>query len=360
MKFLYKIWSGYDGFQPAVISERRLPGGLLELGWDRYIEAVERGDEVWVYFFGSHSFVNGVYVKGVAHRVDVTDRAVQLRVREFSEEQPLTDAETAARIRQVVRARGRQVFVLPEQLEAAPLCTMTTTATSCAKRQCGSCATWQAMPRVTPNALGRPARLSPDFDAFVPAYWVIARRNFIHQSGRRIRRDIQRTSDLFYRFKVGEPRLAVPLALAMREELAERGLEDFDCVTPVPLSPDKEEAGELHRTRVLANELARLLGIRSRDLLSLSEPTSKRVLRRERGYSAEQFEAAYERRLVVDPAVERIARIALLDDVCTEGSTLSACLARLSEMNPGLEVVAVTAGQMTVKAAVRREQEVVR
>jgi hypothetical protein len=62
LKFLFKIWSGYDGFRPAEIPNRQLPGGLLRLGWGRYIEAVELGTEVWVYFHGPHAFENGVYV----------------------------------------------------------------------------------------------------------------------------------------------------------------------------------------------------------------------------------------------------------------------------------------------------------
>ena len=37
MKFLYKVWSNYDGFTPAEIPARQLPGGLLRLGWARYI-----------------------------------------------------------------------------------------------------------------------------------------------------------------------------------------------------------------------------------------------------------------------------------------------------------------------------------
>jgi len=215
------------------------------------------------------------------------------------------------------------------------------------------------MPRVAPRALARPARLSPDFEAFVPGYWVIPPRNFIHQSGRRIRPEIQRTSDLFYRFKVGADELAVPLALGMREALVDRGLEQFDCIVPVPLSPDKQAAGELHRTGTLADELGRVLDVRRCDLLSLSEPTSKRVLRGEHGYTAGRFESTYGRRLLIEPEAERLTRLILLDDVCTEGSTLSACLDALHVINPGLEVVAATAGQMTVRAAVRRERDLV-
>src|ERR1700729_2536258 len=50
VKFLYKIYSGYDGFQPARIDGRMIDGKTLRLGWDKYLDVVEPGAEVWVYF----------------------------------------------------------------------------------------------------------------------------------------------------------------------------------------------------------------------------------------------------------------------------------------------------------------------
>jgi hypothetical protein len=104
MKFLYKIWSGYDDFEPSAIpSRRRLHGGRLRLGWGQYLDAVEADSEIWVYFFGPHRFRNGVYVKGVPDKIDRAHHAVFLRVRDFSLEEPLTDHATSARIAEVVR-----------------------------------------------------------------------------------------------------------------------------------------------------------------------------------------------------------------------------------------------------------------
>jgi predicted amidophosphoribosyltransferase len=75
--------------------------------------------------------------------------------------------------------------------------------------------------------------------------------------------------------------------------------------------------------------------------------------------SAGAFEAAYGRALYVDPAAGEYDRIVLVDDVCTEGSTLSACATALWEVNPSMDIVLATAGQMTVRAAVKHEADLV-
>jgi hypothetical protein len=357
VKFLYKVWSKYDGFTPAQVPARRLPGGLLRLGWARYIEAVERGTEIWVYFHGPHAFENGVYVKGVAHAIDVDQGEVLLRIRQASTSVPLTDASTSARIAAIVAARGLQVFLLPDALDVAPTCNVDTSAMTCAHRSCDGCQTWQALPLIAPRNLGWPARLPQSLADFVPAYWVIPPRNFIYMRSGRFKLGIRRTDELFRRFKTGEKRLAFPLALGIREALATRGLDSFDAIVPIPLSPDKEAAGEIHRTRLLARELARLLGVPVREPLSLDGAISKRRLRGDQGYSASLFEYVYRRKLVINDTIDGLQRIALIDDVCTEGSTIRASTSILKAKNPALEVVAATAGQMTVRAAVLHEDD---
>ena len=95
----------------------------------------------------------------------------------------------------------------------------------------------------------------------------------------------------------------------------------------VPLSPDKEAAGEIHRTHLLASET---LAPAHLPRASRAEPIRadfKRRLRGDKGYSARGFEAAYSLQLEVAKSMLRgMSRVLLVDDVCTEGSTISACM----------------------------------
>lgn len=352
MKFLYKIHSGYDGFSPTRIDGRMIDGKTLRLGWDKYLDVVEPGAEVWVYFRGPHKFENGVYVKGIVERVDLDNRAVFLRVREHSTVAPLSDAATSVRLAQAIAVRYRQVFVLPDDLETVPDCNLTTTADSCARHRCGDCRTWEALPRVSADALHVPARLEGRVEAYVPAYWVIPARSFLYYEDRPIKAAVRRTSDLFYDFKTGGRNLAYPLALGMFSVLAKAGHLDADLIVPVPLSPDKAEKGELHRTLALAQALRPMVKAPVAQCLELTSAVSKRRLRGAYGYTASQFEAAYAAALTVNEMPEGTRTVILVDDVCTEGSTLRVTARALRAANPSLEIVAATAGQMTVRRVV--------
>jgi len=353
VKYLYKIYSNYDGFTPASIPERMAEGRLLELGWEHYIDVVNVGEEVWVYFFGRHRFENGVYVKGIVNKIDATNRLVRIRIREYSTAQPLTDAVTSQRVANAVARRNVQVFLLPTEWAVEPECSVNGSADSCKQRQCEACPSWQGLPKIGDDDCGWPARLSRRYERFSPGLWVIPPRCYWRLA--ELSEPIRRSSELFYRFKTGESALAFPLALAMYEVLKEQKALDFDCVIPIPLSPDKQERREINRTKILARELAALLGIKVADQLSLSAPISKRQLL-SAGWTQTQFEYRYYQLLKVDLEVRKYSRILVLDDVCTNGSTLDCALRRIREVHPECELTATTAGQMIVKNVIRDEQ----
>jgi predicted amidophosphoribosyltransferase len=224
------------------------------------------------------------------------------------------------------------------------------------QHRCRSCPAWQNLAKIGNSHCAWPARLSRRFERFSPGLWVIPPRCYWRQA--EISEPIHRGSQLFYRFKTGQSSLAFPLALAMYEALKQQQSLGFDCVVPIPLSPDKQERGHFNRTRILANELAALLGVRVADLLSLSAPISKRQFL-SAGWTQAEFEYHYHQLLRVDARVTKYARILLLDDVCTQGSTLNCALRRIREAHPHAQLTATTAGQMLLKSVVTDDRLIV-
>lgn len=355
MRFLYKIWSGYDGFTPRRIPERRDPKNRLILGWTHYIDMLEPGAEVWVYFHWQNRYERGVYVKGFVDEIDDARQQVYLRVREHSTGRPLTDERTNGQVAEAVAQRNRQVFYLPETL-LPPVadCTLE----NCKAGYCERCERWRSIPLVAAADLRRPSRLPSTIRDFVPGFWVVPSRCFLWREGASVSRAIQAGSDMFYRFKAGEARLAYPLARGIYDALSARGTLDFDCIVPIPLSTDKASSGELHRTLTLARELGQLLGVRAAEILTLHGPISKRKLRNA-GVSMREFERRYLDLLTVDDRIGRYDRVLLVDDVCDHGSTMRCAVERLLYARPGLEVTCAAAAQMIVKEAVRQYSRLV-
>lgn len=346
MKFLYKIHSGYDGFRPAVLPDR-MKNGRLQLGWRHYIDVVESGWECWLYFHGPHRFDNGVYAKGIVDDIDIDGGTVTLRVLRYHTDKPLTTRATSALVAEAVTTRYRQVFLWPEDLELTPHCNIT----SCATRLCGECSTWKNQALIVEGQSAIPSRLRNSiYKDVVAAHWIVPSRCY----ARDVRAEIRSLTRRFTEFKLGEMAYAYPFALSMFEQLERRGLLAFDYVVPIPLSPDKVEKGEKHRTRELAKELSRLLGVRLREMLKLSSNVSKRRMQKE-GCTIPQFERKYRSSLQAS-VPNNASCILLVDDVMTRGSTIAQALDAIGEQKPLAEVVVVTAGQMIVKEVVVDDQ----
>lgn len=342
MRFLYKIHSGYDGFRPRVLPER-MADGRLRLGWRHYIDVVEKGWECWVYFHGPHRFANGVYAEGIVDGIDLAAREVSLRVREHRTDAPITSAEESARVAEVVAPRYRQVFLWPDDWTVPPDCQPS----ACKERRCGDCATWRKLPLIAAGASEPPRRLRRSVhEEVVPAHWIVPRRCY----ETRIAAGVRDLTRRFTAFKLGEMAYAHPFALAMFEQLRRRDLLEFGCVVPVPLSPDKAERGECHRTLELARELGRLLAVPVREMLRLSVSVSKRRMQAD-GFTVAQFEGRYREALEADVPADA-GRILLVDDVMTRGSTAAEATRAIRAARPETAVVVATAGQMIVKEAV--------
>ncbi len=247
MRWVYKIWSGYDGFRPSQIPHRVRPGGELDLGWAKYADVAEPGDDVWVWFYQGDRFTPGVYAKGIVESIDPLKQQLVLQTQEWGASTPLTTPKENAVLAAVVAPRGRQVFVLPDDFRRFDDCTAKITgAGSCLLRQCDYCTVWPRLPVIKPQHVHTPDLLAGRVVAFAPAYWVVANRSFAWNRSGDVRLGVNDTTRMFYRFKTGEAALAYPLAKGVVAALAKRQLLEADAIVPVPLSPEKAKAKEIH------------------------------------------------------------------------------------------------------------------
>ncbi|MFH1465624.1 MAG: hypothetical protein ABIO70_14655 [Pseudomonadota bacterium] len=347
MRFLFKIHSGFDGFRPAVIRQRMTADGLVRLGWSRYFDDAEIGSEVWVYFHGPHKFEPGVYIRGRVRRRDAATLTVYLKPIEISTTRPLTDAAMSARVAAAVSKRYRQVFYFPPALAPAPDCDLDTKRTTCADHRCEDCDRWKSFPRIGAGSFRNPVRLTnAPVVGFQAGWWVVPSRCYLRNA--EIPPSVHQASNLFYEFKVGAIELAFPLAAALVNELRSARALRFNAVVPIPLSPDKEAAREMHRTRELARCVSELTGAPVIEALSLTVPLSKR-----RFIAAGGTRAAFERKYTESLAVSDLpaaGSILLLDDVATHGSTIACAARKIKQASPRLTIQAATAGQMIMKA----------
>ena len=354
MRFLFKIYSAYDGFRPSVIGNR-MHDGLVHLKWPVYFDDAEKGSEVWVYFHGPHRFENGVYIKGRIQHRDPQTSSVYLRPSSFSTTRPLTKPAISRRVAEAVQTRYRQVFFFPPSLVPAPDCDLNAMATTCSDRQCLDCKRWRHLPIITNRSYHLPERIRSESRLkFRAGIWVIPSRCYRRRVS--IPSGIHDTSNLFYRFKVGDEALAFPLAAfinrAMRMD-GEIDLDSIDAIIPVPLSPKKARMKELHRTRVLAAELSELTSIPVVEAVALKKSISKRSLVNDEGWTMVRFENYYQSLLQVTTEINNFRSVIIVDDVATRGSTLRCVTRALRRRQLDLEIFALTAGQMILKATCR-------
>lgn len=210
MRFLFKIYSGYDGFRPAVI-EQRMEGGLVPLTWPVYFDDAEKGAEVWIYFHGPHRFENGVYIRGRIQRREPLTKKIYLHPTKYSLNKPLSDPATSAEVAATVGTSRRQVFFLPPSLAPTPNCDLHAMATTCSSRLCQDCDRWQHLPTIADNSYRTPERIKKEPRLkFRAGVWVIPSRCYLRNA--KIPKGVHNTSNLFYRFKVGDKAMAFPLA----------------------------------------------------------------------------------------------------------------------------------------------------
>ncbi len=348
MIYVYKVNTDYGGLRPSTLLNRLDSRGRIHLGWRQYADVVEPDDEVLVYFHG-RSITPGAYFRCRADEVDLADKRVWLRILQGEPDRPLSDAQEARRLTTLVSQSRRQVFILEDDVPF-DCSALQPGASSCATRACNHCEVWRLLPRVTPESLGRPERLDAVVATHSAGFWAVPPRSFALTEGAVVSREARWANAIVKSFKSGEKALAYTLAAGIHQALTDADVPRVDALVPIPLSPDKAEAGELDRARAVALQLSFLLRVPVKDVLKLKAAISKRALRNA-GMTAGDFERAYKQRLEADRTqLSRARRVLIIDDVCTYGSTLGVAARALISAYPRLAVHTAAGAQMAIRA----------
>jgi hypothetical protein len=349
VRVLYTVHGASEGFDRRWLLPRLSPDRRLALPWPSPAASTAPGDAV-VIRAAPDQASDHARIEGAVESIDRANEHVSLRVDHLALDESLAEPTTAFGAEGSL-ADSQAVFMLPDELAIVDVRVVGSARAIDRTHRCH-------LPIIPASAARSPPRLSHDYDDYVPAFWVLQAGSYLYGARRHIRPEVDDASALCLRFKFGETARAAALAVALYEALRARNLGEFDCVTPIPLSPEKAAAGKPHRARELSVHLAGLLRAEVLELLSLRTPMSKGARRAVDGLSPSAFEIEYAAALEVDDAVQHVDRLLIVDDICNQGSTFNAVLAGIRSVRTAINAVAAAAGQVANPVSVRDQDSI--
>ena len=353
MKYLYKINSIYDGFTPQKIEERMEKNTFLTFNWKEYFDEVELGDIVFTYFTGS-TITKGIYlICKVSKKLD--NKKVLGRVLRYDQKEPLISPSEFTKYEGNIITRPiGSVYVIPSFLDIAfeDLRKKVTISEieieeeancyRCETKNCTDCSL------LKPNFLikwdNEVALEIPRVEQVVAPFWIIPRQS--HWMKKTITE--HPISRIFYDFKSGYQAYSRLFAFGIQKAIENDPRFNniqFDFILGVPLSPEKKKNNELDRV----SELCKVLSVETKipyfpEGLSLTTHITRREYKR---MGKSTFEADYYASLKIDIEVSlREKTILIIDDVMTDGVTLSVISKKIKDSQPDCHIYGATAGIM--------------
>ena len=366
--FVYRINASYDGFTPSKIPERK-SGNRLIFNWNAYLEALDVGDIVLVYFFGSKC-KSGIYAVVKIYKYDLTkkNQNVQGTIIECSTDNknPLITHEDSkdffGRLFSL-RKRGSEINV-PRELEDKiyELLKENENLINKLDKQ-------NILLPGSPNFPSYDITQTPLIDFGKEVSQRIKENNpicayFIRPTQASwITQTPKYLPNITYAFnglKRGDMCNIDFFANALAKQTQKYldGVADnYGLVTGIPLCLDKLNAGEVDRVGKLSEAFAERKGLPYEHLFILNGRISRRLYKK-KGFSTEKFIADYKQNLtirkkkILKDLVKSGKGMILIDDVYTDGVTTSTvidCCRNISGCE-NLEVKVITLGLM-VKVA---------
>ncbi|MCG8580729.1 MAG: ComF family protein [Bacteroidales bacterium] len=141
----------------------------------------------------------------------------------------------------------------------------------------------------------------------------------------------ERVQHLLYEIKYrGNKQLGEVLGKQLGNNIMKSGYTTIDVIIPIPLHPKKMAKRGYNQAEVIAQGMAKVLGIRvdvSSVIRNIHTPSQTRKGRFERWQNVEDIFT------IIDDRAIRDKHILLVDDVITTGSTMEACVNQLTTIN---------------------------
>jgi len=337
--FIYRINVNYDGFYPSGIPARRSGNNLL-FNWAAYLEALDIGDLVLVYFFGGNS-KKGVYALARINRLDLSknENNVKASLIKFSsdDQEPLIPYENNRDYFDPLfrlRRRGSEISV-PSDFENLTY-DLLRKSDNILSRCCQLGLILPGSPEFPKFKITqvRLADLEKDVSKNIKEKGIISAYLIRPRQASWILRSPDYVQDItlaFNAFKKGDMSLISVFADALETQLRRnRGnnRSKLSFITAVPLCQHKAKAGETDRVANLAKALALRLGVPYEPLFYLKGRVSRRLYK-SLGYSTEKFINDYQQNLLIRRSgmIRELAvsnrEMLLVDDVYTDGITTS-------------------------------------
>jgi hypothetical protein len=360
MYYVYRIDSSYDGFTPEKIPERLENNRYLIYNWNQYIDQLERGDIVFTFFTGK-GILRGIYLICKIVEIDRLRKKAKGKVLKYNCKETIISLGDFNRIKNYVFTRPRgSVFVIPPLIEPFFNKMLHKEVVSeieiieeinCEK--CNFKEDFHKCPILGVEYIinwDKEVRVSiPGIKKIVSPFWIIPRQSWW----------MKRTytkhpiSKFFYAFKAGYgdyARLfAEGIIIAMERNEFLKNVQ-FDFIINIPLSPDKKDNGELDRVDRICTHLSNFLKIPYlKDSLILTKPISRRLYK-SMGKTTLKFVEDYVNSLQWNTNEPLNGKnLLIVDDVITDGKTLTAMARKIHVTYPSAHLYAATGGIMAKK-----------